>query len=89
MSASDSSSIPRSQAYSNSLVDHHLILDLLPGLAATYFAGRLPASLSYAQAAILLSLGLQRTEVKDLEASLQLPSNQVLALFNKVSALRA
>ena len=37
-----------------------------------------------AQAAILLALGLQRTEVKDLEAALQLPSNQVLALFNKV-----
>ena len=29
--------------------------------------------------------GLQRAEVKDAEAALQLPTNQVLALFNKVS----
>jgi len=44
------------QAYSNNLVDHHLILDLLPGLAAAFFAGHLPASMSLAQAAILLAM---------------------------------
>ena len=46
----------RAQAYSNNLVDHHLILDLLPGLAAAFFAGHLPASMSLAQAAILLAM---------------------------------
>ncbi len=40
---------PNRQAYSNNLVDYHLVLDLLPPLAAAYFAGRLPASLSYSQ----------------------------------------
>ena len=35
------------------------------------------------QAAILLTLGLQQREVSDLQAELRLPSNQVLALFNK------
>lgn len=75
------------QAYSNSLVDHHMVLDLLPSLARAYFCRQLPASLSYGQAAILLSLGLQQNELSVLEAALHLPSNQVLALFNKVCAL--
>jgi len=35
------------------------------------------------QAAILLTLGLQQREVSDLQQELGLPSNQVLALFNK------
>lgn len=48
----------------------------------------LPSSLlpffpSSPQAAILLTLGLQQREVSDLQAELGLPSNQVLALFNK------
>jgi N-acetyltransferase 10 len=73
------------QAYSNNLVDHHLILDLLPFLARAFFARRLPAPMSYGQAAILASLGLQQREVSDCEKDLKLPSSQVLALFNKVS----
>lgn len=73
------------QAYSNNLVDHHLILDLLPFLARGFFARRLPAPMSYGQAAILASLGLQQREVSDCEKDLKLPSSQVLALFNKVS----
>ena len=72
------------QAYANNLVDHHLILDLLPPLARAFFSQKLPASLSHAQAAILLSLGLQMKEVSGAEHELQLPANQVLALFNKV-----
>ncbi|KIY97539.1 putative N-acetyltransferase 10 [Monoraphidium neglectum] len=64
--------LKRLQAYSSNLVDFHLVLDLLPPLAATYLAGRLPATLSYGQAAILLALGLQRREL-----------SEVLALFNK------
>ena len=40
---------PPLQAYSNSLVDHHLVLDLVPPLAKAYLAGRVPATLSYSQ----------------------------------------
>lgn len=65
------------QAYSNSLVDYHLILDLLPSFARAYFAGRVPATLSYGQAAILLSLGLQQQELSAVEAALELPASQV------------
>lgn len=72
------------QAYSNSLVDHHMVLDLLPSLARAYFCHHLPASLSYGQAAILLSLGLQQNDISALQDALNLPPNQVLALFNKV-----
>lgn len=72
------------QAYSNNLVDHHIILDLLPWLAQAYFSGHIPANLSYLQAAILLSLGLQQNDVSSLHAAIQLPANQALALFNKV-----
>ena len=73
----------RLQAYASNLVDHHLILDLIPGLARAYFAGNIPVTLSYSQAAILLCLGLQQRDVTAVEASLDLPSSQVLALFSK------
>ena len=75
------------QAYSNNLVDHHLIHDLLPFLARAFFAQRLPAPMSYGQAAILVSLGLQQRKVSDCEKDLNLPASQVLALFNKVGPL--
>ncbi|PNW85567.1 hypothetical protein CHLRE_03g192850v5 [Chlamydomonas reinhardtii] len=75
--------LKRLQAYCSSLVDYHLVLDLVPPLAAAYLRGRVPVSLSYGQAAIMLVLGLQLREVSALEESLGLPSNQVLALFNK------
>ncbi|PRW57974.1 N-acetyltransferase 10 [Chlorella sorokiniana] len=75
--------LKRLQAYANSLVDHHLILDLMPPLAANYFAGRLPAPLSYSQAAILAAVGLQQHEIGKLEETLGLPASQALALFNK------
>lgn len=75
--------LKRLQAYSNNLVDYHLILDLIPPLGRAYFSGQIPASLSYIQAAILLSLALQQKELEEIEKDLGLPSNQVLALFNK------
>ncbi len=68
-------------------MDHHLIYDLLPGLARAYFGAALPASLSYGQAAILALLGLQQREVEAATKELGLPTNQVLALFNKVPVL--
>ena len=73
----------RLQSYASNLVDHHLVRDLVPPLARAYFGRRLPATLSFVQAAILLVLGLQQRDVSDAEAALGLPSAQVLALFNK------
>ncbi len=73
------------QKYANNTVDHHLTMDLLPSLARAYFAQRLPATMSHGQAAILAVLGLQQRDVTTIERELNLPSSQVLALFNKVS----
>ena len=61
-------------------------MDLVPSLAAAFFAGRLPATLSAGQAAILLSLGLQQHDVAGVEKVLGLPQQQLLALFNKAGS---
>jgi N-acetyltransferase 10 len=73
----------RLQAYSSNLVDHHLILDLMPSISRAYFCGHIPATLSYSQAAILLIIGLQCKSIDDVAQDLGLPSTQVLALFSK------
>jgi len=77
--------IKRLESYANNMLDYHVILDLLPTLAALYFAERFPADvkLSGVQSSILLALGLQRKTVEDVEAELQLPVAQSLALFVK------
>ncbi|GMH35584.1 hypothetical protein BSKO_03452 [Bryopsis sp. KO-2023] len=76
--------LKRLQSYANNVVDHHVILDLVPALGRSYFSGNVPASLSHTQAAILLCMGLQQRSVSDVEKILKLPSNQVLALFSKM-----
>lgn len=73
----------RLQAYSSNLVDHHMVLDLVPALAHAYFEGKLPTTLSYGQAALLLTIGLQQCSISKLESVLELPGSQALALFNK------
>lgn len=73
----------RLQSYANNLVDHHLVLDLVPLLASLRFTGKLRTPLSHVQAAILLGLGLQHKSVDALASELGLPGSQLLALFNK------
>ena len=75
--------LKRLSQYASNLLDYHVIVDLLPGIAASYFRGRLPVSLSYVQAAILMALGLQRRTIESIEEELKLPVSQSLALFNK------
>jgi N-acetyltransferase 10 len=72
--------------YAQNLVDYHLVLDLVPEMAKLYFLNKLGAefNLSLVQAAILIGMGLQHKSIEDLEKELQLPPNQLLALFNKV-----
>lgn len=78
----------RLESYSRQLVDYHVVVDMLPKIAQLYilggFGGKSIVSLSPAQSAILMSLGLQHKSVGMLEKELSLPSNQILALFNKV-----
>ena len=75
----------RLNSYANNMLDYHAILDLLPLLAGMYFNKQLPAAihLSAIQSAVLLALGLQRKRIEDVEAELNLPVSQLLALFVK------
>ncbi len=77
--------LKRLELYGRNLCDHHLVTDLLPTLARLFFAGRLGRDfqLSNLQAALLCGIGLQNRDVDSLTAELKLPSNQVLAMFNK------
>lgn len=75
----------RLEQYGRNLCDHHLVTDLLPVAARLYFTGRFGKdfSVSSVQAALLCGIGLQNRDVESLKAELGLPSNQILAMFNK------
>jgi N-acetyltransferase 10 len=77
--------LKRLESYAHNTLDYHVILDLLPTVAAYFFDRRLAAdlNLSPVQASILLGLGLQRKSIEDVGAELGLPVNQALALFIK------
>jgi len=74
----------RLEMYSRNMADYHLILDLLPSVARLFYSNKLDFKLSLAQNVILLGLGLQRKSVDIMEKEIQLPSSQILGLFNKV-----
>lgn len=86
--------LKRLDSYANNMLDYHVILDLIPTIAAFYFSGRTTAagqshsqsklSLSGVQQSILLSLGLQRKTIDEIEKELNLPSSQLLAMFIKI-----
>jgi len=75
--------LKRLTSYSKNLVDYHVILDLLPTLTRFFFLNKMPFNISYAQAAILLGVGLQHKKIEDVGKDIDLQSNQILALFNK------
>ncbi|XP_061678059.1 RNA cytidine acetyltransferase isoform X2 [Syngnathoides biaculeatus] len=75
----------RLELYSRSMVDYHLIMDLVPTVGRLFFLKQLgDVSLSAAQCAILLGLGLQHKTVEQLEKELDLPSSQLMGLFNRL-----
>ncbi|KDQ51270.1 hypothetical protein JAAARDRAFT_185315 [Jaapia argillacea MUCL 33604] len=88
--------IKRLESYANNMLDYHVILDLLPSLSSLYFEKRLgkrkqeegeegeEIKLSAVQSSILLALGSQRKTVEEVEAELNLPVSQTLALFVKL-----
>ncbi|VDK71774.1 unnamed protein product [Litomosoides sigmodontis] len=79
------SDLRRLSQYARNMIDHHLITDILPVLALLYFEERFDekVKLSSVQSAILLGTGLQHKTVDVLVTELDLPANQLLALFNK------
>jgi N-acetyltransferase 10 len=77
--------LKRLELYGRNLCDHHLVTDLLPSIARLYFTGRFGEdfNLSNVQSALLCGIGVQNRDVEALTKELGLPSNQVLAMFNK------
>lgn len=77
--------LKRLELYGRNLCDHHLITDLLPISSRLYFSNRFgnDFKLSSVQSAILCGIGLQNRDVDSLTKELGLPSNQLLAMFNK------
>lgn len=77
--------LKRLELYSRNMVDHHMILDMVPLLAKLYYYNRFPSNitLSALQNVILLSIGLQHKTVDEIASELNLPINQILAFFNK------
>ncbi|ETN36970.1 uncharacterized protein HMPREF1541_07958 [Cyphellophora europaea CBS 101466] len=77
--------LARLDSYANNMLDYHVILDLLPPIASLFFTSRLPmVALSGVQQSILLSVGLQRKDLNDVEKELGVQSSQLLAIFVKV-----
>ncbi|KAI9873129.1 MAG: killer toxin resistant protein [Pleopsidium flavum] len=78
--------LKRLDSYANNMLDYHVILDMVPQIAYLYFTGRLkPAvKLTGVQSSILLSIGLQRKILEDVEKELGLPASQLLAMFVKI-----
>ena len=78
--------LKRLESYGNNILDYHVILDLMPTIASLYFTGRIKSDvkLSGIQQAILLAIGLQRKDVDVICKELNLPSQQLLAMFIKV-----
>lgn len=76
--------IKRLESYADSMLDYHVVLDLVPTIASLFFGKKLETGLPPAQQAILLALGLQRKNVEALETELGITSTQTLALFGKL-----
>ncbi|XP_031717150.1 RNA cytidine acetyltransferase [Anarrhichthys ocellatus] len=77
--------LKRLELYSRSMVDYHLIMDLIPTVARMFFLKQLgDVSLSVGQCALLLGIGLQHKSVDQLEKEIGLPSSQLMGLFNRL-----
>lgn len=76
--------LQRLVSYSKNLLDHHVIIDLIPSISMLYFSNCLPVQLSHVQSAILLGVGLQRKSVDDVSKELKIENNQGIAMFAKV-----
>ncbi|KAJ5037365.1 uncharacterized protein L3040_007541 [Drepanopeziza brunnea f. sp. 'multigermtubi'] len=78
--------LKRLASYANNMLDYHVILDLVPDLAKSYFIGPLKSeiTLSGLQQSVLLAVGLQSKDFDMLEKELEkIQSAQLLALFIK------
>ncbi|XP_073514881.1 RNA cytidine acetyltransferase [Phyllobates terribilis] len=77
--------LKRLEMYSQNMVDYHLIMDLIPSISKMFFLQKFGSlNLSAAQCALLLGVGLQHKSVDQLEKEIELPSSQLMGLFNRI-----
>ncbi|KAK1362819.1 RNA cytidine acetyltransferase [Heracleum sosnowskyi] len=76
-------SMARLDDYVNNRIDFLSISYLEPILAILYFEEKLPVTLSYTQASVLLCMGLQRQELSYVEGAMNLERHQILSLYFK------
>ncbi|XP_069755546.1 RNA cytidine acetyltransferase [Narcine bancroftii] len=77
--------LKRLEMYSQNMADYHLIMDMIPCIAQLHFLNQLGGiSLTVAQSALLLGIGLQHKSVDQLEKEIDLQSRQLLGLFNRL-----
>lgn len=75
----------RLEMYSRNMVDYHLIMDLIPVLSRMFFLQQLSdMTLSPAQSALLVGIGLQHKAMDQLEKEIELPVSQLMGLFNRI-----
>lgn len=72
------------EAYTNNLADYHMTEDFVDDLARAYMLEKIPVTLSYAQASVLLCMGLQGKDISRIEVEMKLPRQQILSLYMKV-----
>lgn len=78
--------LKRLESYADNMLDYHVILDLIPFIAALHFDDRLAHTVKFSgvQTSILLAIGLQRKTLESIEKELGLGMSQVLAMFVKL-----
>ncbi|KAJ4896110.1 UPF0202 protein [Raphanus sativus] len=74
----------RLRVFTNNMTDFNLVYDICKTLAHQYFEKKIPVSLSYVQASVLLCLGLQESEFSSIERQMQLERGQIHSLLLKV-----
>ncbi|NXP47874.1 NAT10 acetyltransferase, partial [Heliornis fulica] len=77
--------LKRLEMYSRNMVDYHLIMDMVPTIARMFFLNQMgDITLSAAQSALFLGIGLQHKSLDQLEKEVELPSSQLMGLFNRI-----
>ncbi|KAB0406932.1 hypothetical protein E2I00_002321 [Balaenoptera physalus] len=68
--------LKRLEMYSRNMVDYHLIMDMIPAISRMYFLNQLGD--------LALSAAQSHKSVDQLEKEIELPSGQLMGLFNRI-----
>ncbi|PIN13145.1 putative P-loop ATPase fused to an acetyltransferase [Handroanthus impetiginosus] len=72
------------EAYANNLTPYQKTREFVIDLARSYFWEKISVTLSYAQASVLLCIGLQEKDISYIEGEMKLEGQQILSLYMKV-----